>query len=265
MPKIYNRHCDQCNIFYIGRGPRFCSKPCFQQWLREQNPLAQRLWSKVNKGNADKCWPWTGNKDKDGYATIWANGKNISVQRATWQVVYGDPPKGKFIRHNCGNTICCNPNHLFIHNPQDIFCAKVNIKDPDQCWEWTGTKNRDGYGIVKINKQEQRTHRVAWRLSNGPIPKEQCVLHRCDNRCCTNPAHLFLGTQQDNIADMIAKGRQVIPKGVQHGNSKLTEKDVLKIRSLKQQGVGRLDIAKQFGIYKSTVDKITSRQSWKHI
>ena len=87
------------------------------------------------------------------------------------------------------------------------------VKKTKDCWEWQGMKKKDGlpYGLVKIFFRRFYAHRVAWELTNGPIPKGLNVLHRCDNPVCVRPSHLFLGTQADNIADMVSKGRNRSP------------------------------------------------------
>jgi hypothetical protein len=80
---------------------------------------------------------------------------------------------------------------------------------PSGCWVWRGGKNKNGQGVVRHGGRNQVTSRVAWELAYGSIPTGLWVLHRCDNPSCINPKHLFLGTAQDNVDDMIAKGRQV--------------------------------------------------------
>lgn len=88
------------------------------------------------------------------------------------------------------------------------FWSKVNKEAPGGCWEWTAGLNSAGYGqFSNWPSAPQRAHRVSWEFANGEIPDGLCVLHRCDNRPCVNPAHLFLGTKGDNIRDCFAKGR----------------------------------------------------------
>lgn len=89
----------------------------------------------------------------------------------------------------------------------------IKVRKTDECWEWiAGKRGKTGYGSFKINGVVIDTHRVSWMIHFGPIPDGKCVLHKCDNRVCIRPDHLFLGTQLDNIRDMDKKGRRSIPK-----------------------------------------------------
>ena len=94
---------------------------------------------------------------------------------------------------------------------QERFWAKVNKGTDAECWEWNASRNSFGYGQLTIvgpnGKRPRTTHRLSWELHVGPIPEGMCILHRCDNPPCVNPAHLFIGTKADNYRDMRAKGR----------------------------------------------------------
>lgn len=94
------------------------------------------------------------------------------------------------------------------------FWAKVDVRGPDECWEWQASTTSSGYGQIMVNARPRRitrAHRLSWTIANGPIPSGMVVCHRCDNPPCVNPAHLFVATQQDNIADMVRKGRGFVP------------------------------------------------------
>lgn len=160
---------------------------------------------------------------------------------------------------------------------EDRFWSKV-IKT-DNCWLWTaGRAGSQLYGAFKIDGIQRRAHRVAWELVNGPIPPGLVVLHACDNPICVNPAHLRLGTNAENSADMVAKGRQATgehsgsrlhlekrPRGERHHKAKLTEAQVREMRTLAESGVSSPKLAKQFGITKAAVLDIIHRRHWSHI
>jgi hypothetical protein len=126
--------------------------------------------------------------------------------------------------------------------------------------------SKDGY--VRIGKMRNGVrkkvlaHRHIWEQCFGPIPVGMFVLHKCDNPPCVNPEHLFLGTQKDNMMDMIAKGRGVDNSGSRHGMSKLTDQQVCEILLSSETGVS---IAKRFGVGKSTVSRIRNDKGWRHL
>lgn len=103
-------------------------------------------------------------------------------------------------------------------SPEDRFWMKVN--KTDGCWLWTAATFAYGYGIFRVDGRNQYAHRVAWELTNGPIPDGLSCLHRCDVPGCVNPDHLFLGTQGDNARDRNAKGRAASKKGPLNGRWK---------------------------------------------
>ena len=150
------------------------------------------------------------------------------------------------------------------------FWPKVNKNGPTpkhcpelgQCWLWTGAKMRHGYGMVAvkwIHRRAEGAHRASWIMANGPIPDKLHVLHKCDNRGCVNPKHLFLGTKNDNMADAARKGRMHL--GELHGMTKLTWKDVDRIREL-YPSLSQSKIAARFSISQPTVSFIILRKTW---
>ncbi len=149
------------------------------------------------------------------------------------------------------------------------FWAKVEKKGPDECWKWTGSTHKFGYGIIGAGGRGGGTlyaHRVSWEIHNGPIPDGMCVCHSCDNPPCTNPHHFFLGTRPDNTADMMAKGRHRlrILNGEKHGMAKVTERDVREIRRLRGS-VGQSHLARRYGVGVSTISMIQLRRIWRHV
>jgi hypothetical protein len=137
--------------------------------------------------------------------------------------------------------------------------SKTAVDGKTGCWNWTASKRRDGYGNAWHDGKVRLAHRVSYELHHGEIPRGDghhgtCVLHKCDNRACVNPDHLFLGSQADNVADRDSKNRQA---------SKINRADVLSIRSA--EGLTQQDLAGAFGISQTQVHRIRSGKKWKHV
>ena len=138
-------------------------------------------------------------------------------------------------------------------------------KPNGDCLEWQRSKSIGGYGQIRYKGRREGAHRVAYELTHGPIPDGMFVLHYCDNPSCINPKHLWVGTAKENTHDMLAKGRHqnADSKGEKNGRSKLTDEDVRWIRDLAHLGPKRL--GQIFGVYRSSISKIVSRETWRHI
>lgn len=144
------------------------------------------------------------------------------------------------------------------------FWSRLRSSDSDSCWEWTG-HTVGGYGRLTYAGRRQMAHRLAWSLTNGEIPNGMDVLHRCDNPPCCNPAHLFLGTHADNMADMARKGRAQKRKGEQHPCAKLTAESVRDIRRLRAEGLTLARIGRQVGTHLSNVSLVLNGKAWTHV
>lgn len=141
----------------------------------------------------------------------------------------------------------------------ETFWARV--EKSNGCYEWQGAVTPIGYGSVRRWGHTMPAHRVAWTLTYGPIPPGIKVLHKCDNRRCCRPDHLFLGSQIDNIHDMIAKGRAVYP-APRNGKTKLTDAQAIHIRSLyKSKQITQDQLALDFGVSQSVISRIVNPRS----
>lgn len=135
----------------------------------------------------------------------------------------------------------------------------------DFCWRWAGFIDKDGYTVMSCDKRygAEKGHRASWIIHKGPIPKGMFVCHRCDNKECTNPEHLFLGTPADNTKDMIQKNRKCI--GSQVPTSKLNEEQVKAIKILLKLGKSYPKIAKMFNVGINAIIRIKNGETWKHV
>jgi hypothetical protein len=154
-------------------------------------------------------------------------------------------------------------------NTPQSFMRQVAIPPVirDECWTWTGQTITGGYGRVGWGGGKVLAHRVAYELFEGSIPHGSWVLHRCDNPPCVRPSHLFLGSRQDNIDDMVTKGRQRtgghLSAGEANAQAKLTWEKVAEIRAKyvpRTYSLSRL--AREYGVSTDTIHAVVTNRSW---
>ena len=163
-------------------------------------------------------------------------------------------------------------------NTPESFWGRVDRKDPSSCWEWQGGRTSSGYGNLSWHGLHVQAHRVAYFLTFGGIGLEtnfrhegkakaykRFVLHKCDNRACCNPNHLFLGSMRANLLDAYKKGRKRQPQS-EHANAKLTVSQVQEIRKRYDSGESKqVLLAKEFGVSQRAISLIVRRETYKDV
>ncbi len=138
------------------------------------------------------------------------------------------------------------------------FWARVKKGADDECWIWTATRARGGYGVFSVDNDRVLAHRWSYEHATGPIPLGWCILHSCDVPACVNPAHLRAGTEAENVADKISRRRHQY--GEHHPNARLTFAQVGEIRASTES---QASLARRFGVSKNTINNIFRGRSWK--
>jgi hypothetical protein len=158
------------------------------------------------------------------------------------------------------------------------FYEKVMPEPMSGCWLWLGSLG-GGYGIIRVNGKIIKAHRFSYEEHKAPIPTGLFVCHHCDNPPCVNPAHLFVGTQSDNLLDAGRKmrtGMQRYPekshfkthkinysRGESHGLSKLTQRNADDIRMLHRAGTKRIELSRLFGVAPTTISDVIKGRTWR--
>lgn len=175
---------------------------------------------------------------------FWANKKGADVKRPDCRGCYGLPAVKQSI--------------------ESKLWGQTRRVDKESCWIWTGyTLGKGGYGAIKHNNQRLLVHRVSYELHIGIIPAGLFVLHKCDNPPCVNPNHLFLGTNQDNMIDMVEKGRNKPRRGETNNKVKLTEAKVREIRQLYATGeTSQRKLARRYGVGQPCIKDIVNKVTW---
>jgi len=159
------------------------------------------------------------------------------------------------------------------HGPQK-FCSmdcyiisKMPHPEPTEteCWIWPGAMFTNGYGHIKWHGKSVKAHRLAFIAVHGPVPEGLGVLHKCNNKLCYNPGHLYAGTTQDNADDAVAAGALVPRRGEASNKAKLTEPDVIDILSRLSRKEKHADIAAIYSITRGAISQISCGKNWSHV
>ena len=170
----------------------------------------------------------------------------------------------RFCSHACRAKIGAQEWHAA--NPAEArFWAKVAVAGPDECWPWQAGRISYGYGSFTVNGRLILAHRFSWSLANGRDAGEARVLHSCDNPPCCNPAHLHLGTQQDNIDEMMSRGRHVAPSGESHPCARVSATDVREIRCAHASGESAISLGRRFGVSGTQIIRIARGRAWASV
>jgi hypothetical protein len=145
-------------------------------------------------------------------------------------------------------------------SPEVRFNFLYKVDGDKECWNWTGPKDQEGYGIFFFGGGKERAHRFSYRLHNGKSAGNLSVCHHCDNPSCVNPAHLFLGTTKENIQDALKKGRFAI--GHLNGRAKLDQQQVRDLKDSKESGSA---LARKLGVNRSTINRIRRGEGWRNV
>ena len=164
---------------------------------------------------------------------------------------------------------------LFSDQIKSRFWSRIRMGSKDECWPWLRGRTNMGYGEMNLYHATRlkpsfimTAHRIAWMLHHDQlIPSGRFVLHSCNNPRCCNPDHLRLGDQAENMRQMVQQGRAANGRvcGESHGMSKLTNVEVLQIRALTASGLDEKHLAQRFGMSKTSIRNIVTRETWKHI
>lgn len=235
------------------------------------------FYAKVDRspgqGPDGDCHFWLGATNASGTGSFSFGPKQSQTHAKAHRVAhwlhFGHMPEDLFCIHACGCTRCVNPRHLYLSlRKKGIECANL-MRQIDRtpgfgprgdCWRFTGHITKSGYGCFSDERSRPYpAHRFMFEMINGDLPKTVMVCHRCDNRACVNPDHLFAGTHADNMADRNAKGRQSRTRKW----AKITEEDARQIKFHDDRRYE--DIATAYGVSRSTVSFIKSGKRWAHV
>lgn len=205
----------------------------------------------ISRDDLTGCWVWRGEL-KAGAPVIREEGRRVRVTGVLSRV------GNQQLTTTCGNTLCVSPEHTVLKKSLFIerFWSFVEKRGEDECWEWKGATD-SGYGVFSLDLRVTRATHVALMLDGRRVQDGGQALHSCDNPPCVNPRHLRPGTNAENVADMVSKGRQ---------GRKLTLELARSIRDIRSRnGTPYYKIAAQFGVSKKLVMLIVSNEIWREL
>lgn len=223
------------------------------------------------------CWLWMGEVGRDGYGRKFVNYRSEMAHRRSLELYRGALPGNHLVRHTCGIKLCVNPDHLQLAEALNLPTASALAKrfetaytpEPNSgCWLWTGKLRSNGYGVIIHDAREIPANRASWLVSHGQLPPVELeACHRCDNRACVNPDHLFLGTGKDNIQDCFRKGRGAVNARRKDGSRPraLKPHEVLEIRAKHAGGVSVKALAEEYGMTRTNMRFIVTRKTWGYL
>lgn len=267
------KQCQQCGVTFTqarpnGSIPKFCSRACFNDSRRPTfvdltclvcGKVFSRNRSHVN--DSTKCCSHACSRRYARSKAVYPDRvkKSCEFCGVEYQTVRSNADRRRYCSYACRDK-------AWQAAPSD-FWAKVHIGKADECWPCKDTTgvfiDVHGYGHVGFQGRREATHRLAWALTNGPIPDGLIVCHHCDNPSCCNPSHLFIGTDKDNAHDRNKKMRHAY--GERNPNSKLTNVNVRQILDLRAAGKTTYEIAGIFGVSRPVVGLIVNNKAWKHV
>lgn len=258
---------------------------------------AAAFWRRGHRSG--RCLLWSGPLDDAGYG-VWHRDRRspFLAHRLAYVLRRGPIPAGMHVCHRCDIRSCFAPAHLFVatiaenmrdrtrkgrsrnqwsgklsyrvqqlslwNGPtlEEVFWSRLDRSGP--CWLWTGYGTARGYGVLDLGKTRYLAHRLAYELFTGPIPAGLWVLHDCDVPACCNPAHLHLGTRQQNAIEARVRGRMI--RGERHPFAKLDAAAVRGIRAAYAGGGATMRVlADRFGVNPESVHAIVHRRTWAHL
>lgn len=175
--------------------------------------------------------------------------------------------RSKFCSRVCANTVNARENAKIKHEKFqniDYLKSRIVIDKKTGCWNWQGSKGRQGYGVKRIGDRLIKTHRLFYELLVGKIKKNKKVCHKCDNPSCCNPEHLFIGTQRKNMQDMMKKNRSNFHRGENNKLSIFKNEEVIEIRKL-YPSITQAELARRYKCSEGAIASIIHRRTWKHI